>query len=169
MRRWLTLNVLAVLAFGAAAMGHSAPGRCRYPPVEGGWPVVVAAEGPPAAGVSAAEARRAVAAFRRAWRREALPRAGAVARALAPCMRSDAGYYVRSVSGAAAAGRVARLRESGRGESVLWGDPAPLARLDRVWDVSFGGWAEDLVPSGTFGGFVATDGQVIVIVHWPEG
>lgn len=84
-------------------------------------------------------------------------------------MGTDRGYYLRRVSGAAAAQRIAALKDAGKADSILSKQPASPSVFDWVWEVRFGGWVDTLRPGGSPGGFVSPDGRLLVAVHWPEG
>jgi hypothetical protein len=132
------------------------------------WPIVLAPEDAPATEVTTQQARNVVSAFRRAWRTH-LPELGPVAQELDPRMQSDRDYYVRRISGRAAADRVHSLPEQMGAGRTLIGEPASLPQYDWLWEVSFGGWSERLPPSGSFGGFITPDSETLLLVHWPEG
>lgn len=173
MRCGSTLTFSLGITLLACAMSARAQGRgrehCTYPETDQPWPVVLESQDAPASAVARSDAHRVVAAFWNVWRRDVVPHAGSVVRALAPCMETDRGYYLRRVSGAAAAQRLAALKDAGKADSILSKQPASLSAFDWVWDVSFGGWVDTLRPGGSLGGFVSTDGKLLVAVHWPEG
>jgi hypothetical protein len=173
MRRRSALALSLGLALSADAMEAEAKnrggGHCRYPESDRPWPVVLESEDAAAPQLSPAEAKKLVAAFRRAWNRDVLPHDGAPARALAPCMQTDRGYYLRRVSGDAAAVRIAALGSAGKSDHILHGDPASLSKSNWVWEIYFGGWIDTQVPSGSMGAFLTPDEKLLVAVHWPEG
>jgi hypothetical protein len=143
--------------------------HCQHVASDQAWPQVLESQDAPDGEVPPAEARRVVEAFREAWQREVLPGPHEVARTLDPCMRTDRDYFLRRVSGASAAQRVAELLETTEGAGVLWGHVDALAQHPWVWEVHFAGWTDRLRPGGTFGGFLTPSAEAIAIVHWPEG
>lgn len=161
---------LAVPLLALAGSAAAQPAHCERALERQAWP----APGEPietteVAPVTAAEARRALAAFRRAWR--TLPHPGPVLRSFTECMDASAEHFVvRRVSAAYARRAVEQLASGSFATLVLAGSASALPAEGWVWEVYWGGASRRHPPSGPVSLYFAPDLRTLhAAVQWPEG
>lgn len=158
--------IVLVLAPAAPAFAQ-VPSHCARA-TESGWPAV----GEPIdttepAPVTAAEARRAVRAFRTAWRR--VPHPGAALRSFTECMNASLEHFVvRRVSVAHARRSIEDLVAT-HASMVLAGTASALPTSGWVWEVYWGGGSRRHPPSGPVSAYFSADLGLLAAVQWLEG
>lgn len=160
----VALAVVAV-ALLSASSAVAQPAHCEHALERTPWPAtgdpIGAADPTP---VTMREARRAVAAFRSAWR--SVRHHDAVLRSFAECWSTSYEHFVvRRVSSDEARGSIERIGTVGE---VLGGSRDPGAGW--VWEVFWGGASRRHPPSGAVSAYLSPDlGTLIAAVRWREG
>jgi hypothetical protein len=146
------------------------PSHCERDTGGETWPALgepVDTTGP--APVTHTEARRAVHAFRAAWR--SVPHASAVLRSFTECMDASLEHFtVRRVSVAHARRSVEELATGSFASLVLSGSASALPTTGWVWEVYWGGASRRHPPSGPVSAYFSPDLHTLhASIQWPEG
>ena len=169
----MALRALAVsvaLALALATPAAAQPSHCERALEPQAWPErgapIDTTEPVP---VTAAEARSAVRAFRRAWR--TVPHPGAVLRSFTECMLASREHFVvRRVSVDHARRGVEQLAAGPFASLVLSGSASALPAAGWVWEVYWGGASRRHPPSGPVSAYFSPDLRTLhAAVQWPEG
>lgn len=167
---WLVAAALAFVELVAPGAASAQPAHCERAHEPTGWPASGAAIGAAdPTPVTPAEARRAVGAFRSAWR--SVRTASPVLRSFTECMGASYEHFVvRRVAVEDARRGVEGLASSGFASSVLSGSAAALSGSGWVWEVYWGGASRRHPPSGPVSAYFSPDLRTLVTaVQWPEG
>lgn len=158
------------LAFAVATPAGAQPAHCERSIERQAWPARGdAIDGADPTPVTVAEARRAVGAFRVAWR--SVRHTGAVLRSFTECMRaSNEHFVVRRASMDHARRGVEQLAAGAFATSVLAGSASALGGTGWVWEVYWGGASRRHPPSGPVSAYITPDLRTLLAaVQWPEG
>jgi len=167
---WLVAAALAIAGLVTPGAASAQPAHCGRAQGRHVWPQSGEAVGAAApAPVTLAEARRAVDAFRSAWR--SVRTASPVLRSFTECMGASYEHFtVRRVAVEDARRGVEGLASSGFASSVLSGSAAALSGPGWVWEVYWGGGSRRHPPSGPVSAYFSPDLRtMIAAVQWPEG
>jgi hypothetical protein len=162
------LALLLLVAVPVAAQ-HTVPAHCERSAEGGTWPAV----GEPIdttepAPVTPADGRRAIRAFRAAWR--GVPHPSEVLRSFTECMTASLEHFtVRRVSVAHARRAIEELAAGPFASLVLSGSAGALPATGWVWEVYWGGGSRLHPPSGPVSAYFSSALTLLAAVQWPEG
>ena len=166
----IVCSAIAFVMSIASGTASAQPAHCERSIERQVWPERGAAIGDAdPTPVTLAEARRALRAFRSAWR--SVPHASAVLRSFTECMMGSREHFmVRRVSVDQARRNVESLASSGFATLLLSGSAGALPETGWVWEVYWGGASRRHPPSGPVSVYFSPDlGTMFAAMQWPEG